>query len=506
MRKSIFLMLLVFVWVNGVAQSASMGSSYMTGNLMLVSVPSGARTIIDGEEVGVTPCLISELSVGSHTVSLFKDGYFPQICDVVVEEGKTVEKKLTLREKKSGGSLSISSYPSHAEVKIDGEKCGLTPLVKEGLYPGRYRVEITLDGCNPEVHDVVVMEGETVALNVAMGEKAQTGSLSVSSYPSGGTVRINGLAVGLTPFTRESLEVGTYSIEVTKDGYNDVVKDVVVTAGETSKMNVTLKEKQRTGSLYVTSTPTDAWVMVNGEIAGQTPCTKEGLPFGTYKVEVVKAGYLGEERNVAIYSESVKNMSFALQSNSGNTVQSSSYTTTQRNYSSSSYNSSNSNTSGTVSKNTKSSSLSYDKGKFVTFGLNASAGYDYDGYTFGLGGMMRIGRFDNRLNLLLGAKYQYVSPYLEHQFLVPVIINWNWIRFKKVSWYIGVGCDVCIASSEEGLISLGLDEDGALSIDELYPSTLGLSLGIAGKHFDWNVGVKVNEDFRILETGFTYYF
>jgi hypothetical protein len=138
----------------------------------------------------------------------------------------------------------------------------------------------------------------------------------------------------------------------------------------------------------------------------------------------------------------------------------------------------------------------------VAYGVNVSGGYDYDGYVFGLGGVMRIGRPDNRFNLLLGAKYQYVSPYLEHQLLVPVAVNWNFARLNKISLYAGVGCDVCIISSETIMEHWNF----VTGDKELYPSYIGLSFGVAAKHFDWNISAKGNEDFRILETGFTYYF
>lgn len=140
--------------------------------------------------------------------------------------------------------------------------------------------------------------------------------------------------------------------------------------------------------------------------------------------------------------------------------------------------------------------------RIVAYGVNASGGYDYDGYVFGLGGMMRIGCPDNRINMLFGLKYQYVSPYLEHQLLIPVTVNWNFARHKKISLYAGVGCDVCILSSETIMEHWNF----VTGDKELYPSYVGFSFGIAAKLFEWNISAKGNEDFRILETGFTYYF
>ena len=148
-------------------------------------------------------------------------------------------------------------------------------------------------------------------------------------------------------------------------------------------------------------------------------------------------------------------------------------------------------------------SISLDnKGKTVSYGLNAFGGYDADGYLFSLGSTARVGRFDDRFNLLLGLKYLHISSYIEHQLVIPVAVNWNMAKLKNASLYVGVGCDVCIVSTETGFSHWNFRKgDG-----DLYPSLVGISFGFSSLHYDWNICTKVNEDFRVLGTCFTYYF
>jgi hypothetical protein len=67
-----------------------------------------------------------------------------------------------------------------------------------------------------------------------------TGSLSITTTPSGATVFIDGVQMGISPLTIPDLAQGGHTLKVTMNGYVDKMAPVAITAGETQPYTVTL--------------------------------------------------------------------------------------------------------------------------------------------------------------------------------------------------------------------------------------------------------------------------
>ena len=136
------------------------------------------------------------------------------------------------------GSISISSTPSGAKVYLDGVYKGTTPLSLENVVSKSHTVRVVKEGYKEETKAVSLGAGEAINLNIQL--KRLTGSISVSSSPSGASVYLNGLYKGVTPITLTDVPIGTYSIKLTKSGYGDVTKTISVSAGKTTYVSETL--------------------------------------------------------------------------------------------------------------------------------------------------------------------------------------------------------------------------------------------------------------------------
>ena len=68
----------------------------------------------------------------------------------------------------AGGSLKVSSDPSDAVLRLDGEKVGDTPKTVTGLAVGPHKVEIELDGYQPFSQSVYVRENETTKVDAKL--------------------------------------------------------------------------------------------------------------------------------------------------------------------------------------------------------------------------------------------------------------------------------------------------------------------------------------------------
>lgn len=69
---------------------------------------------------------------------------------------------------------------------------------------------------------------------------AGSGSLLVTSTPSGATVFINTIMVGNTPYSADNLQPGTYLVEVKAPGFTTASMNVQVTRGETTTIGPVL--------------------------------------------------------------------------------------------------------------------------------------------------------------------------------------------------------------------------------------------------------------------------
>jgi hypothetical protein len=64
-----------------------------------------------------------------------------------------------------GGGLTITSQPSGAEVMVDGEPRGTTPLELTNVSVGEHTVEITREGYVPAVVNTIVNDGENTTVD-----------------------------------------------------------------------------------------------------------------------------------------------------------------------------------------------------------------------------------------------------------------------------------------------------------------------------------------------------
>jgi hypothetical protein len=74
--------------VSGAGASPAPSGAATTGILVIDSRPSGARVIVDGAEVGVTPLTLPTVAAGVRQVRLELTGYLPISATVIVEAGE----------------------------------------------------------------------------------------------------------------------------------------------------------------------------------------------------------------------------------------------------------------------------------------------------------------------------------------------------------------------------------------------------------------------------------
>ena len=229
----------------------------VTGSISVSSSPTGARIYLDGADTGFSaPKTFSGITAGTHTVRCTLNGYSDQSQSVTVNAGKTTSVSLTLQSQAPvTGSISVSSSPTGAAVYIDGKNTGYnTPVTLTGISAGSHTIRCSMSGYTDKSQMLIVKAGQTMSILLALPAQASaTGSISVSSSPTGARIYLDGADTGFNaPKTFSGIKAGTHTVRCTLNGYNDQSQSVTVSAGKTMTVKLTLPvQASATGSIYV---------------------------------------------------------------------------------------------------------------------------------------------------------------------------------------------------------------------------------------------------------------
>jgi hypothetical protein len=139
------------------------------GELAVQSRPPGARVLVDGKEVGVTPATV-RLPAGPHVLEVQVGKLEPRVIPLTIRAGVQTSQFIELQEANVTGALSIKSEPSGARVTIDGLPRGTTPATIPNLSAGTHTVVLELAG-RKATQTVKIDPGSTAQLVVPMPRK-----------------------------------------------------------------------------------------------------------------------------------------------------------------------------------------------------------------------------------------------------------------------------------------------------------------------------------------------
>ncbi len=139
-----------------------------TGAVSLESQPEGARVLIDGVTVGVTPHL-ARLPVGAHEFELNLEQYRPATGSFEIRSSGTEVIRRTLE--KLPGILVVEDAPEGAEIVVNGEVMGRVGDEIE-LGPGSYAVEVRADGYETRRDAVTLSAGERIVRSAPLNQES----------------------------------------------------------------------------------------------------------------------------------------------------------------------------------------------------------------------------------------------------------------------------------------------------------------------------------------------
>jgi hypothetical protein len=219
------------------------------------------------------------------------------------------------------GWIVVHCNEDGASVSLDGEyKCTTSggqcsiPVYSMGTpYTG---FSVRKSGYTPDPYTGSIPRmpgmGETVDVYTTLNPvppPPQYGSIRVTSSPSGAVIYLNGNYRGITPLTISDILPGSYSIEADLSGYRTYSTPVTVYAGQQATVYCPLEKIQSEGSLYITSSPSNAMIYLDAGYKGRTPLTLSGIVSGDHTVELDLSGYYDWKSTVNVPSGGTRTVS-----------------------------------------------------------------------------------------------------------------------------------------------------------------------------------------------------
>jgi hypothetical protein len=149
--------------------------SSSVGWIYVSSSPGGASVSLDGTNVGQTPysgpLKLNNIATGSHAVAMSLAGYAPYTTQAFVTSNTVTEVSAILQPSapvSATGGISVSSTPPGANVLLDNNFIGVTPLNLNAVAAGSHTVTIEMEGYQDYSVTTPVNAGATSTVSAAL--------------------------------------------------------------------------------------------------------------------------------------------------------------------------------------------------------------------------------------------------------------------------------------------------------------------------------------------------
>jgi len=185
------------------------------------------------------------------------------------------------------GKMTVNTDPPGAEVEVDGEKRGRSPL-SLSLTAGAHTLVVRANGQSKTV-PITIAAGADVSQYLDLPKAGSGfGQLQVRTEPAGARISIDGTPLGKTPMTIIEVTPGEHSVTLESD-LGTVTQKVTIEAGVQASLMVPMGSQTAaaaSGWLTVTS-PLEVELRENGRLLGTSGIDRIMLAVGKHDIELV---------------------------------------------------------------------------------------------------------------------------------------------------------------------------------------------------------------------------
>jgi len=235
--------------------------SAVPAQLTVSSNPAGAQISFDGSALCVTPCTLTGIAPGQHSLSATKSGFSVENRNVALASGanSTISMELSALAAK----LTVASTPAGAVILVDGQDSGkLSPAQFVLSKAGQHTVTLRRYGYLEETSTINAEAGQIANVNLVLkalgstdeirtagghfkkvfggSDTASMGVVSIKTQPKGAQIMVNNRVLDKTSPFDFYLNPGTYVIDITMSGYRSLHRVIAVEEREKVAIEETL--------------------------------------------------------------------------------------------------------------------------------------------------------------------------------------------------------------------------------------------------------------------------
>jgi len=300
------------LWVFGVIWVVLTGSLFAGSAQLRVSTdPAGAEVSLNGLPPEITPITFTNIPAGIHRLDFRKSGFQDTLRSVRLRNGQ--KSAIEIRLEPLTGLLLVDSFPSDAEIVIQGIARGRTPALITDLPLGVHRIRFHAVGFAPQDLEVNLADRTPRLLFAHLS--SDSAFLAVDSDPSGAAILLNGATIGNTPCVIERVPSGKKLLELNLAGYRPYHQDLDLAIGSSNRVSAQLSAIP--GALTIVSQPVKARIYLGDQFRGETPLALDGLPPGALELRADLKGYETITRTVNLQRGENQTVEFVLVRSSG---------------------------------------------------------------------------------------------------------------------------------------------------------------------------------------------
>ena len=211
------------------------------------------------------------------------------------------------------GTISVESSPAGANIYLNGQAQGRSPVTIPNLWPGNYEITAEMSGFET-FRTVTTISGPTISTIYCKLTPAISGNgLVIMSTPDKATVFIDGAEIGVTPIAISNPAAGSHKIQLRLSGY-DTWESSVDLGSSPRIVSATLKEKaiNTDQGINVSSSPPGASVVLDGRAKGFTPISLYSIAAGIHILELESPGYSSWKSTIDVPDTGIKEIAVNL--------------------------------------------------------------------------------------------------------------------------------------------------------------------------------------------------
>jgi len=239
------------------AKTVGLDATGQPSVLSVRSIPKRARILIDGQDTGKRTDSNLRLPAGRYVLQVVKDLYLPgpeKVIDLKPADLVVHTETLTA----NFGELHVASSPSGAEVLINGQTAGKTPLHRPQQTAGRMRITLRYPMHLEVSKEVELAHGGKLELSETL--TPAYGTFEVVSTPPGADVLLDGRPMGKTPATLREVPLGRRRLALQLHLHEPTEATLEVKPGDARTLRYDLKPDYGTLTVADPGQPAAIWL------------------------------------------------------------------------------------------------------------------------------------------------------------------------------------------------------------------------------------------------------